>query len=225
MTLPFGDLLSSTDSATAVAALFARVDSTTKSSDFPSACMSAVPSVRFSDRPRTPQRSGNRWDLPVLASGVSTHAQGLRLRRVRLGLAILGSDDVAFPKTGQGRHAEGVISEFNGWPACTPCPCNTHEVTLISVGFGAERLARPFSYDSFIRYFRPVYPGAFPVPFPSFLRLGVSVPHGRTENPTRVYLPEYTRRESRWSKKAAQRPATPQQHHVAVFRTNRARLS
>jgi len=25
--------------------------------------------------------------------------------------------------------------------ACTPCPCNTQEVTLISVGFGAERLA------------------------------------------------------------------------------------
>ena len=68
------------------------------------------------------------------------------------------------------RHAEGVISELNTWPVCTPCPCNTHEVTLISVGFGAERLARPFSYDSFIRYSRPVYPGAFTVNFSSFTR-------------------------------------------------------
>jgi hypothetical protein len=48
--LPFGDLLPSTDSATAVAALFICVDSTTKSSDFPSAFMPAVPSERFAGR-------------------------------------------------------------------------------------------------------------------------------------------------------------------------------
>ncbi len=53
--LPFGDFLSSTDSATAVAALFTRVDGTTKSSDFPSAFMSEVPSQRFADR-STPRR-------------------------------------------------------------------------------------------------------------------------------------------------------------------------
>jgi len=53
--LPCGDFLSSTDSATAVAALFTRVDGTTKSSDFPSAFMSEVPSQRFADR-STPQR-------------------------------------------------------------------------------------------------------------------------------------------------------------------------
>ena len=54
-----------------------------------------------------------------------------------------------------------LISELNGWPACTPSPCNTRGITVASVGFGAERLAKPFSYDSFIRYSRPVYPGAF----------------------------------------------------------------
>ncbi len=51
-TVPFGDSLSSTDSATAVAALFARVGGTRESSDFPAACVPAVPSVRFADRPR-----------------------------------------------------------------------------------------------------------------------------------------------------------------------------
>ena len=48
--LLFGDSLSSTDSATAVAALFARVAGTMKSSDFPSAYMSAVPPEAFADR-------------------------------------------------------------------------------------------------------------------------------------------------------------------------------
>ena len=63
------------------------------------------------------QRLGNRWDLPVLAIGISLHAQVLRLRRVRWRLA--GSDalDVAFPLSGQGRHARVVISELNSWPA------------------------------------------------------------------------------------------------------------
>ena len=48
--LPFGDLLSSTGSATAVAALFARFVGTTRSSDFPTACMPAVPPGAFSGR-------------------------------------------------------------------------------------------------------------------------------------------------------------------------------
>ncbi len=117
--LPFGDLLSSTDSVTAVAALFARFVGTTKSSDFPPAFMSAVPSERFSDRPRDRPEANprNRWDLPVLAFGMSTHAQGLRLRRVRSHLACSGALDVAFSLTLQDRHTGVVMSELNGWPA------------------------------------------------------------------------------------------------------------
>jgi len=91
--------------------------------------------------------------------------QVLRLGRVGRRLTRSVAVRVAFPTSGQGRHAEGMISELYSWPACTPCPCHTHDVTVISVGFGAERLARPFSYDSFIRDSRPVYPGAFPDPF------------------------------------------------------------
>ena len=51
MTLPFGDLLPSANSAAEVPALFACVAGNTKSSDCPSAFMSAVPSERFADRP------------------------------------------------------------------------------------------------------------------------------------------------------------------------------
>jgi len=69
---------------------------------------------------------------------------------------------VAFPLVGHGRHAKLVISELNGWPVCTSNPCHTHNVAVVSVGFEAEWMASPFSYDSFIRYSSPVYPGAFP---------------------------------------------------------------
>ena len=64
-----------------------------------------------------PIATGNQRDLPVLAFGMSTHAQVLRLRRVRRCLAHCGSDDVAFPLSGQDRHTEVMISELNSWPA------------------------------------------------------------------------------------------------------------
>ena len=51
------------------------------------------------------------------AFGMSTHAQVLRLRRVRRCLAINGSDDAAFSLSGQDRHTKVVMSELNGWPA------------------------------------------------------------------------------------------------------------
>ena len=126
--------------------------------------MSDVRPVAFSDRSPL---WGSRWDLPVLASGVSMHAQVLRLRRVFRRLAILRCLPCCLPHS-RTRSARGTmpISELNGWPACSPCPCHTQDVTVLSVGFGAEWLARPFSYDSFIRYSRPVYPGAFPAPAP-----------------------------------------------------------
>ena len=96
------------------------------------------------------------------------HAQVLRLRRVFRRLAILRCLPCCLPHS-RTRSARGTmqISELNGWPACSPCPCHTQDVTVLSVGFGAEWLARPFSYDSFIRYSRPVYPGAFPAPAPA----------------------------------------------------------
>ncbi len=60
------------------------------------------------------QGLGNRWDLPVLAIGISSHAQVLS---VRWRLADSDARDVAFPLSGQGRHAKVLISELNSWPA------------------------------------------------------------------------------------------------------------
>ena len=42
----------------------------------------------------------------------------LRLRGVRERLALGVAHGVAFPLSGQGWHAEVMISELNGWPAC-----------------------------------------------------------------------------------------------------------
>lgn len=54
-----------------------------------------------------PLPEGYQQDLPVLALGMSTHAQVLRLRRVAQPLAYNATAHVAFPMTPQGRHAGG----------------------------------------------------------------------------------------------------------------------
>ena len=76
--------------------------------------------VRSIDLPQ-PSRAGIRHghfrDLPVLAIGIVSHAQVLRLRRVHERLADDDARGVAFPLSGQGRHTEVMISELNGWPA------------------------------------------------------------------------------------------------------------
>jgi hypothetical protein len=54
---------------------------------------------------------------PLLAFGISTHAQLLGLRRVQQHLANCGAFDVAFPLTGQSRHAKVRIPELKSWPA------------------------------------------------------------------------------------------------------------
>ena len=64
----------------------------------------SCPSCRcgFTDRPKNYRSSeqGGRWDFPVLAIGISPHAQVLGLRRVRVVLADDEQRDVAFPPDG-----------------------------------------------------------------------------------------------------------------------------
>jgi len=70
------------------------------------------------------------WGRPVPLHGVSTHAQGLRLRGVERQLAPCVALRVAFPITIQGRHTEK--SDFGAqWLACV-CPCQrfTRHVTM-----------------------------------------------------------------------------------------------
>lgn len=72
---------------------------------------------------------------------------------------------VAFPLSGQGRHAGVVISEVNTWPACTPVPATPAMSPSPAQDAGPRWLANPSSYDSFIHTSQPILTGAFPDPF------------------------------------------------------------
>jgi len=93
--------------------------STTKLSDFPSACNAQpCPRKRFANRPynclqRTMGISGSRvWIF-------HTMLRVLRLRRVHLPCHF-ASQAMLLPLSGQGRHTEKRISELNTWPALPP---------------------------------------------------------------------------------------------------------
>ena len=120
MPFPLVDPLPSTDSAVAIGpTLFARFSGTMESSDSLETCMSDVRQSAFSDRP-SPGGKG--------ISRVSRFPCKEFLRMHRVFDSAASTDDlrfsvardVAFPLSGQGRHAEVVISELNGWPACAP---------------------------------------------------------------------------------------------------------
>ena len=155
--------LPSTDSAADDPALFARFVGTMGPSDSLKTCMSGYGTCLPRPSP-TDNRRGSLQGLPVLAHGVSTHAQGLRLRGVHKRLAINIAHDVAFPLSGQSRHAEGMISELNGWPARTPVNASPAVLPSPAHDSGPRWIATPFLCGSFIRYSMPVYPGAFPDP-------------------------------------------------------------
>src|SRR5262249_13140209 len=74
---------------------------------------------------------GQRWDLPVPVQGVSTHAQGLRLRGVRDRLAGGADPGVAFRFRQRRRHP-GLDGFAAPWLACV-CPCQRFAAGLAAV--------------------------------------------------------------------------------------------
>jgi hypothetical protein len=108
---------------------------------------------------------GRLRGLPVLAHGASTHAQGLRLRSVKGPLALFAALHVAFPLSGQGRHAVVVISELDTWPVCSSVNASPAALRPPAHDSGPKWCATPFLCGSLIRYSMPVYPGAFPNSF------------------------------------------------------------
>src|SRR2546423_9272987 len=69
------------------APLFGHFVGTTRLSDSPAAFMWVLRFMAFTHRPASYSCHGRCWGLPVLAHEVSKRAWGLRLRRVRVGLA------------------------------------------------------------------------------------------------------------------------------------------
>jgi hypothetical protein len=76
--------------------------------------------MAFSDRPRPTDDRVCRWGLPVLARGVSRHAQGLRLRRVGRRLALAPPSVWPSVLLNDVGTLIAIISQLNTRPACAP---------------------------------------------------------------------------------------------------------
>jgi len=81
----------------------------------------------------------------VCDSAASDHASRAR-----------GTARMAFPLSGQGRHAEVMISELNGWPASSPVNASHGTLPSRTHDSGPVWLAGPSPYGSLIRYSMPV---------------------------------------------------------------------
>src|SRR5437870_3170831 len=119
---------------------------------------------RFRDS-HTAIRRGSLRALPVLAHGVSTHAQGLRLRGAEGQLALVAT--FMWPSPCQERVGTPKWC-FRSSMAGLRVPLSfASPATLRSPApdSGPRRCATPFLCGSFIRDSMPVYPGAFPDTF------------------------------------------------------------
>jgi len=97
-------------------------------------------------------------------------------------LALFARSRVAFWIVQHHRRPESRISKLNTQPADTPIQRFKCSIAAALACLGARWIATPFLYDSFIRYFMPVYPGAIWT-FPSqarFWRVGGIVRPQRT---------------------------------------------
>ena len=141
---PLVDPLPSTDSAAAFGpALFARFFGTMGPSDSLETCMSDVRHNAFSDRPAPCGAGVSRVSRFPCIEFPRMH-RVFRLRGVHERLAIGVAHDVAFPLSEQGRHAEEMISELNGWPAwwCRPRSCTLTPTPNRTCKFPSIRLSR-----------------------------------------------------------------------------------
>ena len=88
------------------------------------------------------------------------HAWGLRLRRVRRTLAMTHPPMLPSAMRNDVGTPVAIISQLNTRPACAPVNASMAASRPATHDSGSGWFARPFLYDSFIRYSTPVYPGA-----------------------------------------------------------------
>jgi hypothetical protein len=109
-------------------------------------------------------RTGEQWDLPVLARKDSVHAQVLRPRGAHRTARANAAGDVAFRLVRRRRHPEAVISRLNGWPARTPVNASPSPSQTPMHDSGPPWIATPSMSGVLIPFLPPVYPGAPHVP-------------------------------------------------------------
>jgi len=91
-------------------------------------------------------RDGRRWGLPVLARGVSMHATGLRLRRVRPMLAITHPPMLPSVMLNDIGTPIAIISQLNTLPAFSPVNASMAASRLATHDSGPGWIAIPFRY-------------------------------------------------------------------------------
>jgi hypothetical protein len=109
-------------------------------------------------------RTGEQWDLPVLARKDSVHAQVLRPRGAHRAARANAAGDVAFRLVRRRRHPEAVISRLNGWPVRTPVNASPSPSQTPMHDSGPPWIATPSMSGVLIPFLPPVYPGAPHVP-------------------------------------------------------------
>ncbi len=109
-------------------------------------------------------RTGEQWDLPVLARKDSVHAQVLRPRGAHRTARANATGSVAFRLMRRRRHPEAVISRLNGWPARTPINASPPPSRTPAHDSGPSWIATPSMSGVLIPFLPPVYPGAPHVP-------------------------------------------------------------
>src|SRR6266478_2987080 len=93
------------------------------------------------------------------------HARGLRPRRARSMLAISHSSVLPSARwNGVGALISDLFHGSITLPACSPVNASRAALRLPAHDSGPGWLATPYLYDSCIRDFTPVYPGALQVP-------------------------------------------------------------
>ena len=158
-----GPLPSSTSANGSGPSLFGGFSGTMGPSDFPSACMSDVWLLAFSDRPIAPTAVGadgtSRFpcrEFPRILRVFDSAGLACDSRLSSQAMLPSASDNsVGVPK--------GVISELNGCSACTPVNASPAALRRPTHDSGPVWLARPSPYDSFIHNSLPVLTGALSV--------------------------------------------------------------
>jgi len=158
-----GPLPSTASADESAPSLFGSFSGTMGPSDFPSACMSDVRLLTFSDRPIAPSAVGadgiSRFpckEFPrihrVFDSAGSEHDSHIASCPM---LPSVLDNAVGTPET--------LISELNGWSACTPVNASPAASRRPAHDSGPVWLAGPSPYGSFIHYSLPILTGALTI--------------------------------------------------------------
>jgi hypothetical protein len=147
-------------SASGFPLLFGHLVGTSRPSDFPSTCMLDFWITSFSNRP-----------VHNCVSGVDGTSRFSRVKFPRMpgvfdcaepvGCSHFAFAGVAFRILEQRRHSDfRPLSRLNTLPACSPVNASRAALRLPAHDSGPGWLATPYLYNSCIRDFTPVYPGA-----------------------------------------------------------------